>query len=68
MTMESERRLRIVDFSTHMSGPLASHLLMGLGADVIKVEVQGAGDQARGRAPHDRVRAAAMPRAEGKEG
>ena len=36
--MESERPLRIVDFSTHMSGPLASHLLMEMGADVIKVE------------------------------
>ena len=44
--MESERPLRIVDFSTHMSGPLASHLLMEMGADVIKVEhpVQGDGN------------------------
>jgi crotonobetainyl-CoA:carnitine CoA-transferase CaiB-like acyl-CoA transferase len=36
--------LRIVDFSTHMSGPLASQLLMQLGADVIKVENPRLGD------------------------
>ena len=49
--MESERPLRIVDFSTHMSGPLASHLLMEMGADVIKVEHPVQGDGNRGNEP-----------------
>jgi len=41
-------RLRIVDFSTHLSGPLATHLLGELGADVIKVENPRTGDGNRG--------------------
>jgi len=43
--------LRVVDFSTHMSGPLASHLLMEMGADVIKVEHPVQGDGNRGNEP-----------------
>jgi crotonobetainyl-CoA:carnitine CoA-transferase CaiB-like acyl-CoA transferase len=43
--------LKIVDFSTHMSGPLASHLLMEVGADVIKVEHPVQGDGNRGNEP-----------------
>jgi crotonobetainyl-CoA:carnitine CoA-transferase CaiB-like acyl-CoA transferase len=43
--------LRIVDFSTHMSGPLASHLLMEMGADIIKVEHPVQGDGNRGNEP-----------------
>jgi crotonobetainyl-CoA:carnitine CoA-transferase CaiB-like acyl-CoA transferase len=43
--------LRIADFSTHMSGPLASHLLMELGADVIKIEHPIQGDGNRGNEP-----------------
>ena len=43
--------LRIVDFSTHMSGPLASHLLVEMGADVIKVEHPVQGDGNRGNDP-----------------
>ncbi|MGI9624831.1 MAG: CaiB/BaiF CoA transferase family protein [Acidimicrobiales bacterium] len=43
--------LRVVDFSTHMSGPLASHLLMELGADVVKVEHPVQGDGNRGNEP-----------------
>lgn len=43
--------LRIVDFSTHMSGPLASQLLMQLGADVVKVENPRTGDGNRGLDP-----------------
>ncbi len=46
--MSSEPLLRIVDFSTHLSGPLASHLLCELGADVIKVENPRTGDGNRG--------------------
>jgi crotonobetainyl-CoA:carnitine CoA-transferase CaiB-like acyl-CoA transferase len=47
---------RIVDFSTHMSGPMASHLLAEGGANVIKVENPRTGDGNRGLGPlvHDR--------------
>lgn len=41
-------RLRIVDFSTHLSGPIATHLLGEMGADVIKVENPRTGDGNRG--------------------
>lgn len=43
--------IRIVDFSTHLSGPLASHVLTGLGAEVIKVEHPKVGDGNRGNLP-----------------
>jgi crotonobetainyl-CoA:carnitine CoA-transferase CaiB-like acyl-CoA transferase len=46
--MGSDPLLRIVDFSTHLSGPLATHLLAELGADVIKVENPRTGDGNRG--------------------
>src|SRR3954454_2122613 len=36
--------LRVVDFSTHLSGPLATHLLTELGATVVKVENPRTGD------------------------
>ena len=42
---------RIVDFSTHLSGPLATHLLTELGATVIKVENPRTGDGNRGIFP-----------------
>jgi crotonobetainyl-CoA:carnitine CoA-transferase CaiB-like acyl-CoA transferase len=38
------RRPKVVDFSTHISGPLAAGLLAQLGADVIKVENPKIGD------------------------
>jgi crotonobetainyl-CoA:carnitine CoA-transferase CaiB-like acyl-CoA transferase len=41
--------MRIVDFSKHLPGPLAAHLLAELGADVIKVERPGSGDGNRDR-------------------
>jgi len=46
--MKSDQPLRIVDFSTHLSGPLATHLLCELGAEVIKVENPRTGDGNRG--------------------
>ena len=49
--MTQPEPLRIVDFSTHMSGPLASHLLVEMGADVIKVEHPVQGDGNRGNEP-----------------
>jgi crotonobetainyl-CoA:carnitine CoA-transferase CaiB-like acyl-CoA transferase len=47
----TDARPRIVDFSTHLSGPVASHLLVELGADVIKVENPRTGDGNRGLPP-----------------
>lgn len=43
--------LRVVDFSTHLSGPMASHLLVEAGADVIKIEHPVRGDGNRGNDP-----------------
>jgi alpha-methylacyl-CoA racemase len=40
--------IRIADFSTHLSGPLATHLLHELGATVIKIENPRTGDGNRG--------------------
>jgi crotonobetainyl-CoA:carnitine CoA-transferase CaiB-like acyl-CoA transferase len=46
--MSDQHQIRIVDFSTHLSGPLCSHLLGELGATVIKVENPRHGDGNRG--------------------
>ncbi len=40
--------IRVADFSQVLAGPFATQQLALLGADVIKVEVRGSGDQARG--------------------
>ncbi|MBM3679537.1 MAG: CoA transferase, partial [Actinobacteria bacterium] len=40
----ADPEIRIVDFSTHLSGPLATHLLTELGATVVKVENPRTGD------------------------
>jgi crotonobetainyl-CoA:carnitine CoA-transferase CaiB-like acyl-CoA transferase len=47
----NERRPRVADFSTHLSGPFASHLLVDLGADVVKIENPRNGDGNRGVVP-----------------
>jgi crotonobetainyl-CoA:carnitine CoA-transferase CaiB-like acyl-CoA transferase len=44
--------LKIVDISTVVAGPFAAGLLGDYGADVIKVEMPGAGDSLRALAPH----------------
>ncbi len=43
--------LRVLDFSNLLPGPLASLLLADAGAEVIKVERPGIGDEMRGYAP-----------------
>ena len=44
--------LRVLDISTVVAGPFAAALLADYGADVIKVEMPGAGDALRALAPH----------------
>jgi len=43
--------LRVLDFSTLLPGPLATLLLAEAGAEVIKIERPGAGDEMRGYVP-----------------
>jgi CoA:oxalate CoA-transferase len=42
----------VVDLTRALSGPFGTHLLAGLGADVIKIEHPDGGDLARGNAPY----------------
>src|SRR5471030_505652 len=44
--------LKIVDISTVVAGPFAAGLLGDYGAEVIKVEMPGAGDSLRALSPH----------------
>ena len=44
--------LRVLDISTVIAGPFAATMLADLGADVLKVEMPGAGDALRRLAPH----------------
>ena len=46
------RGLKIVDISTVVAGPFSAGLLGDYGAEVIKVEMPGAGDSLRALAPH----------------
>lgn len=45
--------LRVLDIATVFAAPFAASLLADLGADVLKVELPGAGDPLRGMQPFD---------------
>ncbi|MEQ9123030.1 MAG: CoA transferase, partial [Alphaproteobacteria bacterium] len=44
--------LVVIDFTNHLSGPYCAMILADQGADVIKVERPGKGDDLRQRTPH----------------
>ena len=44
--------IRVLDFSRHLAGPFAAMTLGDFGADVIKVEAPGRGDDTRGFPPY----------------
>jgi crotonobetainyl-CoA:carnitine CoA-transferase CaiB-like acyl-CoA transferase len=44
--------LRVLDFTRHLAGPFAAMTLGDLGADVVKVEAPGRGDDTRGFPPY----------------
>ena len=53
----SLRGPRVADFSTHLSGPIASRQMVQMGADVIKIENPKWGDGNRDFRPTSTARA-----------
>ena len=55
MRFEPLAGVRVVDVTTSLAGPFCTELLAGLGAEVVKVEPPGGGDEARAWGPpfHD---------------
>lgn len=49
--MSSLSHLKVLDLTTHLSGPYCAMILADHGADVVKVERPGTGDDMRGTAP-----------------
>jgi len=44
--------IKVLDLTSHLSGPYCTMILGDLGADVVKIERAGAGDDARRQPPH----------------
>jgi crotonobetainyl-CoA:carnitine CoA-transferase CaiB-like acyl-CoA transferase len=44
--------LKVLDLSSHLSGPYCGMLLADHGADVVKIEKPNGGDEARGMPPY----------------
>jgi crotonobetainyl-CoA:carnitine CoA-transferase CaiB-like acyl-CoA transferase len=55
MTEEALNGIKVVEYSSFVSGPYCTKVLADLGAEVIKIEPPGAGDEARSMGPflHD---------------
>jgi len=52
MTQKPLHGIKVLDFTNVLAGPYCSMLLGNMGAEIIKVEKQGAGDDSRAFGPH----------------